>query len=236
MLERENGEIKKGDLWFGFTNKKDLKGQHNQIFGANGRDLNCGHTSSSHLAFGVLVLVAGFGNSHEGFVGSTLSLFHHLVLLVAAAGVHGDGFFGGLYRSAVIAFHRDIVHGCRVFERWQHLLLNLFCVLDHVWTRARALALLSWVIGHGVDEGMVSLGADNGLADNWSVRDLLAIQIGNSSFLRSNSILEDTLLLLHPLELRSFLGLLVRELNLLGTLVRAHAGRQVSEPAFGIGD
>ena len=205
-----------------------------RFFGANGRDLNCGHTCSSHIAFAVLVL-AGFGDSLEGLVGISLGLLHHLVLLVASAGVHGD-FFGGLYRSALIAFHRSIVHGRRVFERWQHLLLNLIRVLDQVWTSARAFALLSRVMGHGVDEGMVSLGTDKRVTDNWRVRLRGFIQIHNSGLLRGNSVLEDTLLVLHPLELGSFLGLLIRELHLLGTLVRAHAGRQVSEPAFGIGN
>ena len=107
--------------------------------------------------------------------------------------------------------------------------------MDHVWTRTRALALLGWVMDPGGDEGVVSLGTDNCLTDNWSARLLLAaIQIGNSGFLRGNSILQNTLLVLHPLELRSFLGLFIRELYLLGTLIGAHASGQVREPAVSI--
>ena len=64
-------------------------------------------------------------------------------------------------------------------------------------------------MGHGVDEGMVSLGTDKRVTDNRSVRLRVCIQIHNSGLLRGNSVLEDTLLVLHPLELRSFLGLLI---------------------------
>lgn len=139
----------------------------------------------------------------------------------------------------MLAFHPGITHRSGVFEGRQQV-EHLGLVLDHVGALEEVLALLERFGGSGgsgsrVDEAVVALGADNGLADVRSAR-LSGAQVGETGGLGGDSVGENILLFLHALELGSLLGLLVREVDLLGALVGFRAHRQVGEPAVGVGD